>query len=120
MLRCFALLALALVLAPGIVHAGSYTITTTAPVDAALTLIVTRENQERVDRGDPLTRFCVDDPAVCATPDIQAFLNWRVQGLAQNERARRNEEKARRIQRFCVLNPNHIACDNADTAAQGQ
>lgn len=100
--------------------AGSYTITTTAPVDALLTLLVNRENQERVDRGEPLTRFCVDDPSVCATPNIQAFIAFRLQGLALNERARRNEEKAARIQRFCANNPNHTACDNADAAAQGQ
>jgi hypothetical protein len=100
--------------------AGSYTITTTTLVDTALTLIVQRENQERVDRGEPLTRFCTDNPAICATIDIQGFLNWRVQGLAQNERARRNEEKARRIQAFCAANPNHAACDSVDTAAQGQ
>jgi hypothetical protein len=69
-----------------------------------------QENQERADRGEPLTRFCTDDPAVCATPNVNEFVKWLIGTRVQSREAARQERISQRIRVFCFANPTDTAC----------
>lgn len=88
----------------------SISIPLTAPLATTLDQLRDAENQDRVDRGVPETRFCDDDPLVCSQPSSVKFLRARVVELLLSFRVQQARLAGRRIARFCEANPTDQRC----------
>lgn len=76
----------------------------------ALTQMRDIENTDRAMRGVPETRFCDDDPLVCAQPSTLKFLQARVENLLASHEVNQTRRTSERIKRFCEANPTNGNC----------